>query len=107
MEMHFAEGCSLEKSLDLKIPVSKSNDIPHISLIFNILHLHNSLIMRTFAPRKNNKKIGVNGIGFILYQKEETLERWHGVHFCESYIQQNFGRSCNGKKCDALPLGGN
>lgn len=61
--------------------------------------------MRTFAPRKNNKKIGVNGIGFILYQKEEALERWHGVHFCESYIQQNFGRSCNGKKCDALPLG--
>lgn len=55
--MHFAEGCSLEKSLDLKIPVSKSNDIPHISLIFNILHLNNLLIIKTFALLKTTIKI--------------------------------------------------
>ena len=44
---------------------------------------------------------------FHLSKGRNLLKDWHGVHFCESYIQQNFGRSCNGKKCDALPLGGN
>lgn len=49
--MNIKENFWLDKSLDLKY-VFRSNRLRSISLIFNLLHLCNSLIIKTFASLK-------------------------------------------------------